>query len=297
MRNQRFNKTYNRTALKRLADGILPDFHAYEETNIMPKTILVTGATDGIGLETARLLASLGHNLLLHGRNPEKLEAAAKELARSDGESAETYVADLSRLSEVGLLAKAVADRHTKLDVLINNAGVYKTPDPITENGIDLRFAVNTLAPYLLTKKLLPLMDATGRVINVSSAAQAPVNLDALVGRRRLDDMEAYAQSKLAIAIWSREMADSQRDGPVMIAVNPGSLLASKMVKEGFGVAGKDLSIGADILARAAISAEFANANGRYFDNDKGQFASLHGDAANARKREQLIEVIERLTS
>ena len=181
--------------------------------------------------------------------------------------------------------------------MLINNAGVYMTPDPITENGLDTRFVVNTLAPYLLTKTLSPLMDATGRVVNVSSAAQASVDLDALAGGRRLDDMEAYAQSKLAIAMWSWELANTAPDGPIMIAVNPGSLLASKMVKEGFGVAGKDLSIGADVLARAATADEFGNANGKYFDNDKGQFASLHADAGNTRKRRQLIEVIERLTS
>lgn len=283
--------------LKRLADEIRPDVHTIEETSIMAKTILLTGATDGIGLETAKMLASRGHDLLLHGRNPEKLEAAAKELARSDGKSVETFVADLSKLNEVEALAMAVAERHTTLDVLINNAGVFKTPDPIAESGLDSRFVVNTLAPYLLTKKLLPLMDASGRVVNVSSAAQAPVNLDALAGRHRLDDMEAYAQSKLAIAMWTCHMADKQPDGPVMIVVNPGSLLASKMVKEGFGVAGKDLSIGADILTRAAVSDEFANANGAYFDNDKGRFAPLHADAANTGKREQLIAAIERLTS
>ncbi len=88
--------------------------------------------------------------------------------------------------------------------------------------------------------------------------------------RVQLDDMGAYAQSKLAITMWSRIMAEKLKDGPMIVAVNPGSLLASKMVKEGFGVAGNDLSIGADILTRATLSDEFANASGKYFDNDSG---------------------------
>jgi NAD(P)-dependent dehydrogenase (short-subunit alcohol dehydrogenase family) len=136
-------------------------------------------------------------------------------------------------------------------------------------------------------------MDPSGRVINVSSAAQAPINLKALAGEARLADMEAYAQSKLALTIWSRELAKKLPDGPVVVAVNPGSLLASKMVKEGFGVAGNDLSIGADILDRAALSDEFASASGKYFDNDAGRFAEPHSYALDPQKSEEVMSVIE----
>jgi len=98
----------------------------------MPKTILITGATDWIGLETARMLVSLGHNVLLNGRSPAKLESVDRALsAISDAGQVESYVADLSRLADVEALAMAVAEKHSKLDVLINNAGVYSTPDPI----------------------------------------------------------------------------------------------------------------------------------------------------------------------
>lgn len=118
-------------------------------------------------------------------------------------------------------------------------------------------------------------------MINVSSAAQESVNLDALAGNIHLKEaFSAYAQSKLAITMWSRMMDHKYKDsGPMFIAVNPGSLLASKMVKEGFGVAGKDLGIGADILISCSIDDEFANAGGLYFDNDLGDFASPHQDA------------------
>ena len=163
----------------------------------MKKTILITGSTDGIGLETAKLLVAQGHHVLLHGRNAKKLDTVKQTLSALAGTGTiESYVADLSRMAEVETLAKEVADKHARLDVLINNAGVFKTPDAITQDGLDVRFAVNTLAPYLLTEKLLPLMDATGRVINLSSAAQSPVELEALAGKTRPgDDFDAYAQS------------------------------------------------------------------------------------------------------
>jgi NAD(P)-dependent dehydrogenase (short-subunit alcohol dehydrogenase family) len=265
-----------------------------EETN-MRKTILITGATDGIGLETARMMILSGHNVLLHGRSLAKLENVKSAFsAIADGGQVESYVADLSRLADVETLADVVAERYTKLDVLINNAGVYNTPDRLTRDGLDVRFAVNTIAPYLLTKRLLPLIGRSGRVINLSSAAQAPVDPEALVGRVRLSDGMAYAQSKLAITMWSRSMALSLKDdGPAIISVNPRSMLGSKMVKQAYGVAGGDLRIGAEILARASLSDEFAAASGRYFDNDIGQFASPHPDARNTQKCEAIVRVIE----
>ena len=263
----------------------------------MQKTILITGSTDGIGLETAKLLVAAGHKVLLHGRNPGKLSDVEKLLAALPGAGpVETFVADLSRMTEVETLATDISAAHEHIDVLINNAGIFKTDNAITASGLDVRFAVNTLAPYLLTRKLLPLMNASGRVINLSSAAQAPVDLKALEGQRQLAAMEAYAQSKLGLTMWSRHLARELKDqGPAIIAVNPGSLLASKMVKEGFGVAGNDLSIGADILVRAALSDEFATATGRYFDNDSGRFAPPHPDGTNDGKCAELVRVIESL--
>jgi NAD(P)-dependent dehydrogenase (short-subunit alcohol dehydrogenase family) len=262
----------------------------------MQKTILITGSTDGIGLETARMLVMQGHHVLLHGRNPEKLEEVQRTLSGlTDGGRVESYVADLSSMAEVEALARAVAKQHASLDVLINNAGVYKTPETITQDGLDVRFVVNTLAPCLLTKRLLPLLGSSGRVVNLSSAAQAPVDTKALTGRVRLaDDYEAYAQSKLAITMWSRHIAHALKEnGPVCIAVNPGSLLGTRMVKEGFGVAGKDIRIGAEILLRAALADEFATASGEYFDNDSGQFASPHPDALDPQKSATIVHAIE----
>lgn len=241
----------------------------------MTKTILITGSTDGIGLLTAKKLVADGHQVLLHGRSVPKLERAAAEV----GGNVETYAAELSDLSAVRKLAENIRAKHDQLDVLINNAGVLKAPQTVLENGQDIRFVVNTLAPYLLTELLLPIMPTDGRVVNLSSAAQAPVNIRAMQGNIPLADMDAYAQSKLAITIWTREWAKALTDAPMMVAVNPGSLLASKMVQEGFGVSGNDMNIGADILIDAALGERFADASGAYFDNDSGAFADPHAAA------------------
>ena len=244
----------------------------------MTKTILITGSTDVIGILTAKTLAAQGHMVKLHGSSAEKLEAAAKEV----GGTTQSYTADLSRMADVKAMATSIRADHGQLDVIINNAGVLKIKDTLTDDGFDLRFMVNTFAPYVLTRDLLPIIPKDGRIVNLSSAAQAAVDLDAMYGRKQLDDMGAYAQSKLAITIWSRELAKELQDGPVVVAVNPGSLLASKMVKEGFGVAGNDLQIGADILVEAALGASFANATGAYFDNDSQQFAQPNAAALDA---------------
>ena len=169
----------------------------------MTKTIAITGATDGIGLLTAQKLAAQGHNVLIHGRSEAKLEAAAKSIGKVGG----TYRADLSKMGDVTAMADAILADHDRIDALINNAGILKTPSANTEAGRDIRFDVNTIAPYILTKKLLPIIPADGRVVNLSSAAQAPVDVAAMRSFRPMGDMEAYAQSKLAITIWSAEMA------------------------------------------------------------------------------------------
>lgn len=260
----------------------------------MAKTLLVTGATDGIGLATVKLLLARGHTVLLHGRNPKKLEQVKKTFA--NGAQMETYVADLSCMADVEAFARAVAHQHTKLDVLINNAGVYSAPDPITRDGLDCRFAVNTIAPYLLTQRLFPLIGTSGRVINLSSAALSPVDLDALAGKKSLSDGVAYAQSKLALTMWSHSLAMSlRRRGPTIIAVNPGSMLGSKMVREAFGVMGGDIAKGAEIVVRAALDDEFATASGQYYDNDEGRFSSPLPDINNTQKTDALVRAIETL--
>lgn len=262
--------------------------------NMTLKTILITGATDGIGFETAKLLAPQGHTLLIHGRNNSKLESVKKTLSNISGAGAiETYEADFSLMANVEAMAEAILDNYNRLDILINNAGVYKTSTPRTDEGYDLRFAVNLFAPYTLTKRLLPIIPQTGRVVNLSSAAQSPVDLNALSGTVELGDMPAYAQSKLAITMWTRHMANAHPEGPLFSAVNPGSLLNTNMVKEGWGGSHNDVGIGADILVRAALSEEFDGHSGDYFDNDSKRFAAPHPEGLNDQKISDLVQAVQ----
>lgn len=265
----------------------------------MKKTILLTGTTDGIGLETAKILAQEGHHLLIHGRSEAKVQKVKETLlSMSEEENIESYVADLSKLNEVKHFADEVLQKHTKIDVLINNAGVFKTPHNTTADGLDVRFVVNTIAPYLLTQKLMPLLDVSSRVVNLSSAAQAPVDLEALNGKVALQDSPAYAQSKLGVTMWTNHLANrSGENTPLFVSVNPASFLGSKMVKEAYGVAGKDLSIGSDMIIRAALSDEFKNASGKYFDNDIGEFTEPHPDALNTEKCASVVATIEGILS
>ncbi|CAK1859016.1 SDR family NAD(P)-dependent oxidoreductase [Vibrio crassostreae] len=264
----------------------------------MQKIILITGATDGIGLETAKALTQQGHHVLIHGRNPAKVHKVVTALSRlSKNAIIESYIADLSTLSEVEALATQIKSNHKRLDILINNAGIYKMSEVTTPDNLDVRFVVNTIAPYLLTQKLLPLFDAKGRIVNLSSAAQSSVDLDALTSPNAGElDGPVYAQSKLALTMWSIHLAHQLRDqGPLIIPVNPASFLGSKLVKDAYGLDGNDLGIGADILCRAALSDEFANASGKYFDNDSGLFKDPHADALNPAKNHKLVEVLYQL--
>ena len=251
------------------------------------KTILITGATDGIGLETARKLKSLGHKLIVHGRNSGKLKKVAAEL------DADYFRSDLSNLSEVREMADSILSKYDNIDILINNAGVFKTQNPRTNDGYDIRYVVNTFAPYLLTKKLLRILKK-GRVINLSSAAQASVDIEGMLGKVEMSDFEAYAQSKLAITMWSSHLANQLgKEGPVVIAVNPASLLGTKMVKEGFNTSGNDINIGVNILASLALDPEHADHSGEYYDNDNRGYASPQADGLDVKKAEKIVQIIE----
>ena len=263
----------------------------------MKKRILITGATDGIGLETAKMILESGHDLIIHGRNLSKSDKIKTSLFELFPNAIiDTCTADLSDLKSVRTLAENILDEYDHLDVLINNAGVFKVDNPTTSANLDIRFVVNCLAPYMLTQKLSELLKGNGRIINVSSAAQSKVNLQALRGLESLTDMAAYSQSKLALTMWSKYLAEQQKlEGLVYLSVNPGSLLGSKMVKEGFGVNGGDLKIGAEILTKMALAEEFSKCSGQYFDNDSGHFLIPHNDIHNEAILTGLIDTLDEL--
>ena len=170
------------------------------------RSVLVTGATGGIGLETARELARRGADVTVLGRNPEKTARVAQEVG-----AAGTLIADLGDMAQVRQVAAEFRDRVGRLDVLVNNAGAFYTERQETREGTELTWALNHLAPFLLTRELLPLLRAGNapRVVTVSSGAH-------VMGRIRFDDPEfrrsyrgwaAYSQSKLANILFTRELA------------------------------------------------------------------------------------------
>ncbi len=263
----------------------------------MVKTILITGSTDGLGKLAALNLAKAGHHVYLHGRDADKLDSVIMEVkAVATGAAVDHidgFVADFSDLHAVRQMATEVNDKLAKLDVLINNAGIYTTASPTTKDGLDVRFVVNYLAPYVLTNALLPLLKKSNqaRIVNLSSAAQASISYPAFAGSERLDDKDAYAQSKLALTMWSMDLADAVAGNNInVIAVNPGSLLNTKMVDEAYGKYWSSADKGANILTELAISDEFAGVTGKYFDNDikdgahgdaRGEFGQPHTNALN----------------
>jgi len=265
----------------------------------MKKSILITGSTDGIGRSTAMALVKEGHTVYLHGRNESKLQTVIeKKKSESGNDSISGFVADFSDLNQVSAMAAEVRSKIDSLDVLINNAGVWNSKERLNKEGLDMRFTVNYLAPFLLTKELLPLLrkSEAARIINLSSAAQSSVSLNALKGQEPISTQEAYAQSKLALTMWSFDLAKKEKD-LVVIAVNPGSLLNTKLVQEAFGRHFAEVDKGSDILHDLALSENHSDKSGKYFDNDRGGYGQAHPDAYKKEPIEQLTQATESLLS
>lgn len=249
------------------------------------KTILITGSTDGIGKLAAIKLAKDDHKVYVHGRNPEKLQHNIKEVQdASSNKNVDGFVADFSDIDAVKQMANQILEKVAKIDVLINNAGIFKTKVTSGFKGFDIRLVVNYFAPYALTNKILPLLQKSQnpRIVNLSSAAQGHVTDAALAGLDIRVASEAYAQSKLALTMWSFAFAKAHPD-ITTIAVNPGSLLNTRMANEAYGQHWSPATKGSDILYDLAISEAYKNSTGQYFDNDKGnpkgEFAKAHPDA------------------
>ena len=263
----------------------------------MTKTILITGSTDGIGKLAAQKLAEDGHRIYLHGRSQEKLSKVIAEIkAASNNENISGFVADFSSLDAVRQMAEAVNKELKKIDVLINNAGVFNSKASQNKDGHDLRFVVNYFAPYLLSSSLIPLLEKSeaARLINVSSAAQVRVSHEAMLGQAQLPTKMSYAQSKLALTMWSFHLALKLPNISV-IPVNPGSLLNTNMVREAFGHFWSSADKGGNILYDLAVSESYAGVSGKYFDNDQGAFGKAHADAYDSAAIEELIEATDQL--
>lgn len=261
----------------------------------MKKSILITGSTDGIGKLLAIKLAIEGHTVYVHGRNKNKLSELLSEIKTlSKNEKIYGFVADFSDLIAVKSMAEQIKKEVPRIDVLINNAGIYKSENILNKNGFDIRFVVNYFAPYILTNKLIPLLQKSvePRIINLSSAAQSSISYKAMLGKEMVSENESYAMSKLALTMWSFYTANMLKN-IVVIAVNPGSLLNTKMVKEAFGHHWSPAEKGVDILYDLALLEEHKTKTGKYFDNDKGKYANAHTDVYKGAAIEKLIKITQ----
>jgi retinol dehydrogenase-12 len=240
-------------------------------------TVLVTGATGGIGFETARALARQGFRVLLGGRNEAAGRAAADTILR-DGGRAEFVAMDLASFRSVREAAERVASSHPRLDVLVNNAGIVLRKRTVTEDGHERVWQTNFLSAFLLTKLLLPSLRSAGRarIVNVSSDAHRVGRLvwdDLEMERRRYRGFGMYANTKLALILFAREL--SRREPSIVsTAVHPGTIAtgiwraAPKPIQWILGLVLPRPEVGARPVVRLASSAEAADlrVSGRYFD-------------------------------
>ncbi len=233
-----------------------------------PKTILVTGATDGIGFQTALELAQKGHRVLVHGRNRQKSEdAAARIQSQAQNGTATPLRADLTRFDEIINLAETVNTRFPELDVLINNAGVFENRRVVLSNGYERTFMVNHLAPFGLTLLLLEKLLSTprSRIVNVSSMAQAgTIDFDNLNGEKYYDGYNAYAVSKLENVLFTYKLHDKLKGSQTTVnCLHPG-VVSTKLLHAGWGMGGTSRHNGAKNSIYAALSPQMEGKSGLY---------------------------------
>jgi NAD(P)-dependent dehydrogenase (short-subunit alcohol dehydrogenase family) len=232
--------------------------------------ILITGATDGIGLETAKQLALQGMELVVHGRSAEKVECACDEIQRIAPKAIlHTAHADISDLSEISRMASDLTAQITKLDVLVNNAGVYMTLRKLSNDGFEMTLAVNYISHFLLTTLLLPLLrkSADPRVVTVSSIAhmRGSIHFEDMNSEIQFDAYRAYADSKLANALFAKEL--SRREMWLTSnSLHPG-VIDTKLLHAGFDIKGNSVTEGARTSIFLASSPEAKGITGKYFEN------------------------------
>jgi NAD(P)-dependent dehydrogenase (short-subunit alcohol dehydrogenase family) len=260
------------------------------------KTVLVTGATDGLGKGVAHALAKRGATLLVHGRDEARAKALAAELRGAGALSVRVYLADLASLAEVRSLAGAVLAVESRLDVLVNNAGIGTTV-PTREraesrDGVELRFAVNYLSHYLLTRELLPLLRASApaRIVNVSSVGQAAIDFSDPMITRGYSGVRAYCQSKLAQILFTIDLAgELATTGVTVTALHPATYMPTKIVANPIST----LEEGVDATMRLIADESLAGVTGKYFDGVREGHADPQ--AYDAKARAQLRELSEKL--
>ncbi|GMU60649.1 MAG: retinol dehydrogenase [Myxococcaceae bacterium] len=272
------------------------------------KRALVTGATAGIGKETAKALLEQGAEVIIVGRSAEKTKATADELAKATGKPVELLLADLSSLAEVRKLGKDFLARWDTLHVLVNNAGAINLAREVTVDGFERTFATNHLSYFLLTHLLLPALEKgapEARIVNVASNAHRgqKIDWDDLQAEKSYSQFKVYGRSKLMNILFTRELARRVKDKGITVnALHPGVVATSFLAKPGlWGVAGKIAGLfmltpkqGAQTSVYLATSPEVKDVTGGYFARSRPRTPTAEAQDDAAAKR--LWELSERLT-
>ena len=275
----------------------------------MPKKVfVVTGVTSGIGKALAADLAKTGETIVIVARDAERGKAVLDELSRSAQDAnLDLQLCDLSVLSSVRNLAEILKSRYEWIDVLINNAGVYKRDRVMTVDGFEEMFATNHLGPFLLTNLLLePLQAAvqrngSARVLNITAPSTVPLNFDDLQGEKRFTSLNTFGATKMANLLFTFELARRlENTGITVNAIHPG-LARSGIMKEGFflmrlltRLASPSPEKVTGPILQAAVAPEFEKTTGKFLHDGKEIESSAYAHDRTAQQR--LWEISERLT-
>ena len=263
------------------------------------KTVLITGATDGIGLQTVREMGALGANLILHGRNPAKLEKAMGMARGIQGVGdVKGFLADLASLQDIKRMVGELRSGVDRIDVLINNAGVFMNRKVLSKDGYEMTFAVNHLAPFALTLQLMDriLAGSPSRIVNVSSMAHQGAVMDPqnLQGEKDWSPFGSYGLSKLCNILFTMELSRRLEGTDVVThALHPG-VITTKLLTAGFGNIGSPLDTGARTVMMVATDPEVGKQSGNYYSDRREKQPSR--EATDRRAAEQLWEISEKLS-
>jgi NAD(P)-dependent dehydrogenase (short-subunit alcohol dehydrogenase family) len=237
------------------------------------KTILITGSTDGIGEQAALELVKLGAHVLIHGRNKKKAELTIKKIENETSlHNMSPVYAELGSFDQINEMVNTISNKYEKLDVLINNAGLIKPERSVTQEGLETTFAVNYVAPFLLTNLLIDLLKKanSSRIVNVASQVQINhLDFDNLQYEVGYTQVKAYALSKTCLIMFTYLLAEKLKNSNITVnCLHPG-VINTKILEEAWGAIGASVEVGAKTLIYAAIAPELENVTGKYLKDNK----------------------------